>query len=91
MSYQLICLSPDGDSVTEGTFPTVDDAWSRNDNMGSRWFFYPIRVVIKTVRIVSACDAFVLEGDIFIPQMYVGRNLSTLKKDLATFARTITA
>ena len=53
--YELICISADGEeSVTEhnifsddGTFSTVEDAWERNENMGSRWFFYPIRIVVE--------------------------------------------
>ena len=32
----------DGDYVTEGRdFPTIESAWERASDMGSRWFFYP--------------------------------------------------
>lgn len=42
MSYQLICMSFDGERVTEGReFPTIKAAWNRACDMGSRWYFYP--------------------------------------------------
>ena len=38
----LICMSFDGEYVTEGRgFPSIESAWDRASNMGSRWFFYP--------------------------------------------------
>lgn len=85
--YQLICLSIDGDYVTEGQFATVEDAWKRNDDMGSRWVFYPLRVVIKTVKIVSVGNDLYVEGIGFNYQLgdYVGRNLSTLVRDLSSY------
>lgn len=43
---RLICMSFDGDYVTEGRdFADVDAAWSRASDMGSRWFFYPFHFV----------------------------------------------
>lgn len=35
-------MACDGAYVTEGTdFASVDAAWERADDMGSRWYFYP--------------------------------------------------
>ena len=40
--FRLICMSFDGDYVTEGRdFKTPKDAGNRSQDMGSRWFFYP--------------------------------------------------
>jgi len=51
---KLICMSFDGDYVTEGTFDSVTDAWERSEDMGSRWYFYPFHFVTtnsgKTVK-----------------------------------------
>lgn len=39
---RLICMAFDGDYVTEGRgFDSVEAAWERADDMGSRWYFYP--------------------------------------------------
>ena len=43
---RLICMSFDGDYVTEGEgFETEAAAWERADDMGSRWYFYPFHFV----------------------------------------------
>jgi hypothetical protein len=44
--FRLICMAPDGDYVTEGSnFETVQAAWDRAEDMGSRWIFYPFSFV----------------------------------------------
>lgn len=50
--YKLICMSFDGEYVTEHNifsdnraFETIADAWERSSDMGSRWFFYPFHFV----------------------------------------------
>lgn len=53
-TVKLICMSFDGDYVTEGQFDSIDQAWNRSNDMGSRWFFYPFHFVTtasgKTIR-----------------------------------------
>lgn len=39
--YKLICMSFDGEYITEGEYQTEAAALERSDNMGSRWYFYP--------------------------------------------------
>ncbi len=42
----LICMSFDGEYVTEGRdFASISEAWERSNDMGSRWFFYPFHFV----------------------------------------------
>jgi len=57
---RLVCVAPDGDHVTEGTFESVEEAQNRSADMGSRWYFYPFHFVVsdsgKTV--VDAPDEF---------------------------------
>lgn len=55
MKYQLICMSFDGDYQVEGNdFESVQAAWDRSSDMGSRWYFYPFHFVMtesgKTVK-----------------------------------------
>ena len=59
MTYSLCCFSFDGDYVIEGApFRSIRDAWKRCNEMGSRWFFYPIPIVIsqESSLIVDCCD-----------------------------------
>ena len=50
--YQLICMSFDGDYVTERPeFESIEDAWEYSNDLGSKWYFYPFHFVIKDVTI----------------------------------------
>lgn len=44
-SVTLRCLAPDGAAIREGEFPSVESAWNRAQDMGSRWFFYPVSII----------------------------------------------
>lgn len=53
--YRLICMSFDGDYITEGPiFDTPENAWEHSSDMGSKWYFYPFHFVTtesrKTIR-----------------------------------------
>jgi hypothetical protein len=49
MKYKAVLFSPDGeDWVTDYESDTVEGVWSKMDNGGSRWFFYPIGLVIRS-------------------------------------------
>lgn len=75
---RLVCIAPDGEYVTEGKFETIEDAWDRSSEMGSRWFFYPIHVVTgeKGVKIMDVPDD--------MGRGWIGKNLSTLCKAIAS-------
>lgn len=46
--YQLLCMSFDGDYVIERPeFESIEKAWEYNDDIGSKWYFYPFRFVIR--------------------------------------------
>lgn len=85
MKYTLRCIAPDGAFVREGEFPSVDAAWSRANDMGSRWFFYPFQVVTGSThpdrcKIVSAPDGYAfLEGVTFkSARQWVADNYRTI-------------
>lgn len=73
----LVCIAPDGNYVIEGRFNSINDAWNRAEDMGARWFFYPIHVVtgIKGKRIID-CPHDMGRG-------WIGKNLSTLCEAIA--------
>ncbi len=73
MSFNLDCVAPDGDWITERSdFPTVEAAWARSGDMGSRWFFYPVHVV-------TAGKSHVIRGvPQGMPEDWVGRKLTSL-------------
>lgn len=62
--YTLEFYAPDGDSVREGTFNTIQEAIDRWCDIGSRWIFYPIGVVFTPGgRVAAAPDGLeFLEG-----------------------------
>jgi hypothetical protein len=53
--FLLACISTDGKEMVvernifseDKTFSTIEEAWERNDDMGSRWVFYPFRFVVN--------------------------------------------
>mgnify|MGYP001560570993 CR=1 FL=1 len=72
--YKLAVIAPDGEYKTEGEFSTIEEAWDRNNDMGSRWFFYPFRVVVAGSVVRSTPEH---------SEEYVGRKLSTFCKAVA--------
>ena len=74
--YNLVCIAPDGDHVTEAREKSFEECERTSAELGSRWIFYPFHVITtrsnKTV--VAAYD------DI---EVYIGKRLSTLKKAIA--------
>lgn len=76
----LVCIAPDGEYVTEGSnepYPDTDAAWRRSNDMGSRWYFYPIHVVVSIGEII----ADVPHG---MSTLWEGRRLSSLRKAIAS-------
>ena len=54
--YKAIAFALDGKYITEGEFKTIEEAWNRINDWGSRWIFFPIPAVIKGNTIVDSCD-----------------------------------
>lgn len=73
---KLRCIAPDGEFVTEGDFPSIEQAWERSNDMGSRWFFYPIHIVTGKDRILSVPHG--------MPKEWLGKSIKTLCRAFAT-------
>ena len=82
MAYKLVCLSLDGEKVTEGKFSTVSDAQHRSEFMGSRWYFYPIHIVTGKIKILEIPDEIEFGDDIIDLGQFKGKNITTLIKFL---------
>lgn len=78
--YNLICMSFDGDYVTEKEgFKTIDEAWKHAEDMGSRWYFYPFCFVTtgSGKSIAAAPDGL---------EELQGRRVATVKKVFKQFS-----
>ena len=75
MKYSLYCFAPDGEYVKEGDFESIDAAWNRSNEMGSRWIFYPIHIVAEDKVIVATCDEL---------NHFIGGSLECLSQSLKT-------
>ena len=76
----LACIAEDGAHQIErnifsedGCWDSIEQAWQRNDGMGSRWIFYPYRVIVDqaTNLVVSVADN--------LPTEWVGKDLQEVK------------
>jgi hypothetical protein len=77
--FALHCVAPDGESVTErNDFPSVESAWQRAEDMGSRWIFYPISIVTTAGR-----AAIIRDVPEWFPEEWKGKRLATLLEAIA--------
>lgn len=44
-TYNLVCIAPDGEHVTECRNKTFDECVKQSEDMGSRWYFYPFHAI----------------------------------------------
>jgi hypothetical protein len=70
----LICIAPDGEFVCENKFKTINEAWERSNDMGSRWYFYPVHVVTSGNKMKSRISA-VPDG---MPNEWIGKTIKSL-------------
>lgn len=62
MAYKLICMSFDGDHVTERPeFETIEAAWEHSNDLGSKWYFYPFHFVVTGSGLTIVDAPFPLE------------------------------
>jgi hypothetical protein len=67
-------MSFDGETQIESpVFDNEEDAWEYNDDIGSKWYFYPFRFLVTTSHktIIGTCD------DI---QFALGKRLATVQR-----------
>ena len=85
--FTLVCLAPDGQCIREGTFETVQAAWDRSSDMGSRWFFYPVHLVTGPSRGLRAKVLAAPDGC----EHWEGLTLGRIKRAFAVNSETVCA
>ena len=73
-NYKAIAFSTDGEYITEGSFESINDAWDRINDWGSRWIFYPFTGVLKNKRVVQMCNGL---------EYLSNKNIKTIQAELA--------
>jgi len=72
MKYQVMVMSFDGEyKVERPEFESVEEAWEYENNLGSKWYFYPFPFIIKGKTVV---DAIELLDD------FVGKRIETVRR-----------
>lgn len=85
--YQAVLMAPDGDYVTDHRRDTVEEVEEALANQGSRWYFYPLEMVLvngpvsDSSRIISAAD-FYGDGVAIFGGDYVGRTFGTFRREV---------
>jgi hypothetical protein len=69
-NYKLICMSFDGEYVTEAKNSDVQALWDHSNNMGSKWFFYPFHFV---------CTDKTIKESYFPVEWLQGKKIKTVK------------
>lgn len=70
--YHLLCMSFDGDYIIERPeFETIEKTWEYNDDIGSKWYFYPFRFVVRGKSIKDTDERI---------SCLIGKRIRTVKK-----------
>ena len=74
---RLIVMAPDGEFKFDGEFDTIEEAWDHSNDLGSKWYFYPVHFVVgeKGKKILDAPDDF---------REFIGLHVKTLQKWMPT-------
>jgi hypothetical protein len=76
--YQLILMSFNGEYQTEHPeFETIEKAWDYENDLGSKWYYYPFPFVISgnTIR-----------GAGYMMEWTIGRKVKTIQKIFKAFS-----
>lgn len=80
--YRLICMSFDGEYVTDSHHNTIEDACETSADMGSKWFFYPFHFILSGNKVVETGQGLIRMKDNkpYLELMFKGRFFDTVKK-----------
>jgi hypothetical protein len=77
--YKAALFAADGSWVTDYRAPTVNEVWLTHEDSGSRWFFYPIIVVIRDHGMVTTVTQRIVDAPDLLAD-FKGKSLHTLGK-----------
>jgi len=82
MKYEieLIQMSFDGEYVIDSTHETIEDASETSANLGSKWYFYPLSVIVKgqTIQETGGCLFNKQSDEPMLSEMFKNKRLTTL-------------
>ena len=74
--YKALMFAEDGEYITDYEGNTVNEVWKAADEGGSRWFFYPLRFVVRSGRVTDNTRV-VDTPELF--SHYKGKTVKTIK------------
>lgn len=88
-NFKLYQMSFDGSTVLDSEHETVEQAQETSANLGSKWFFYPLSVIVKGKTIVETGGSLchIKSGEPCLSKMFKGKRLITLKKVFSTSSK----
>ncbi len=77
--YKLICMSFDGEYITEAKGSDISELWDHANDMGSRWFFYPFSFVCTDKTVVDTPNGLT---------MLANKRIKTVQRMFKTLSET---
>ena len=86
--YKLFQVAMDGEHVIDSKHGSLSSAQNTSANMGSKWFFYPLSVIVSGKSIVETGGnvCYVATGEPVLSSIFKRRRLSTLCKVLKSYS-----
>lgn len=82
--FDLYQVSFDGEHVLDSVHNTLDAAENASANLGSKWIFYPLSVIVKGQTIIETGGEFVTkDGEPLLSFIFKGKRFKTLMSFLA--------
>lgn len=83
-AYTLYQVAFDGEYVKDSEHAKIEQAQQTSADMGSKWIFYPLSVIVKGQTIKETGGQFLnMETDeCLLSKKYEGKRFTTLLKDL---------
>ncbi len=80
MGFKAVLYAPDGDYVTDFKRDTIEEVEQELCDMGSRWYFYPMPMIIDENNIIVKSCSMIIESEF---DEYIGKTV----KDVQAFIR----
>lgn len=80
--YKLVQMAFDGSFVTDSTHETKEGAENASANLGSKWYFYPLSIIVKGQTVIETGGVFynIATGEPMLSKILGGKRLKTVSK-----------
>lgn len=81
-TYKLICMSFDGNYVTNSEHESIEEAGEASGDMGSKWYFYPFHFIVSGETVVETGEGLInmQTKEAYMSKMFKGKRLKTVVK-----------